>query len=52
MVSRADYTRLVRDAAQERGMAWAYWEFDSGFGIYDRETRQWREPLRRALLAP
>jgi endoglucanase len=52
MVSRAEYTRLVRDAAEERGIAWAYWEFDSGFGIYDRKTRQWREPLRRALLAP
>jgi len=52
MVSRAEYTRLVRDAAEARGIAWAYWEFDSGFGVYDRQAQQWREPLRRALLAP
>ena len=51
MAARAEYTRLVRDAAEERGIAWAYWEFDAGFGIYDRKARQWREPLRRALLA-
>jgi endoglucanase len=51
MDSRVEYTRLVREAAERRGIAWAYWEFDAGFGIYDRQTRQWREPLRRALLS-
>jgi len=49
MASRAEYTRLVRDAADQRGIPWTYWEFDAGFGIYDRESREWREPLRRAL---
>jgi endoglucanase len=47
IASRAEYTRLVRDAAEQRGIAWAYWELDSGFGIYDPKARQWREPLRR-----
>jgi len=48
--SRAEYTRLVRDAAEQHGIAWTYWEFDAGFGVYDPKARQWREPLRRALL--
>ena len=47
--SRAEYTRLVRAAAEQHGIAWAYWELDAGFGIYDPEARQWREPLRGAL---
>jgi len=50
MVSREEYTKLVREAAEQRGIAWAYWEFDAGFGIYDSKSREWREPLRRALL--
>jgi endoglucanase len=50
IASRAEYTRLVRDAAEQRGIAWAYWELDSGFGAYDPDARQWREPLRQALL--
>ena len=50
MASRAEHTRLVRAAAEQRGIAWAYWELDSGFGAYDPQARQWREPLRAALL--
>jgi len=50
MASRAEYTRLVREAAEQRGFAWAYWELDSGFGVYDPQAQAWREPLRRALL--
>ena len=52
IASRAEYTRLVREAAQLRGIAWAYWELDAGFGVYDPKTQQWREPLRRALFGP
>lgn len=50
MAARAEYTRLVREAAQQRGLAWAYWELDSGFGVYDPQAQAWREPLRAALL--
>ena len=50
MASRAEHTRLVRDEAERRGIAWAYWELDSGFGAYDPKARQWREPLRKVLL--
>jgi endoglucanase len=50
--SRAEYTRLVREAAEQRGIPWAYWELDSGFGVYDPKAQQWREPIRQALLGP
>jgi len=50
MTSRAEYTRLVRTAAEERGLAWTYWELDSGFGAYDPRAQAWREPLLKALV--
>jgi endoglucanase len=50
MPARVAYTRLMRDEAEKRGMSWAYWEFASGFGLYDPQTRTWRTPLRDALL--
>jgi endoglucanase len=50
MDSRVRYTRLERDAAEARGISWAYWEFASGFGVYDPEAHAFRAPLRQALL--
>jgi endoglucanase len=50
MSSRAAWTAAVSREAEKLGMAWCYWEFGSGFGAYDRETNQWREPLLEALL--
>ena len=52
MASRVRFTRAMRDAAERRGMSWAYWEYDAGFGVYDLENRRWRQPLRDALLGP
>lgn len=48
--SRERWTYFVARALEERGIAWAYWEFGSGFGIYDPDAGQWRAPLRDALL--
>ena len=48
--SRINWTTFVREAAEERGMSWAYWEFGAGFGIYDREAKQWHEGLLEALI--
>jgi hypothetical protein len=28
----------------------AYWEFCSGFGVYDATAKEWNEPLLNALL--
>ena len=39
---------LAREA-EARGFSWAYWEFGAGFGVYDREKKEWREPLLKAL---
>lgn len=48
--SRANYTRIVREEAERRGIGWAFWEFASDFGMYSPKTGTWVEPLRRALL--
>ena len=50
MNSRQLWTAFVARAAEARGMAWAYWEFRSGFGAYDPATAQWRAPLLQALM--
>ena len=49
MDSRAHWTAFIREQAEARGFAWAYWEFGAGFGVYDPQTDQWREPLLQAL---
>ncbi len=48
--SRARWTRAVAREAERLGMSWAYWEFASGFGAYDRDARAWRRPLLEALI--
>jgi endoglucanase len=50
LASRANYARIVRDEAEQRGIGWAYWAFASDFGMYDAKTGSWLEPIRRALL--
>jgi endoglucanase len=50
MDSRARWTAAVVQEAEADAFSWAYWEFCSGFGVYDREKLRWRDPLLRALL--
>ena len=50
MASRARWTEFVRREAERHGFAWSYWEFASGFGVYDPEARVWREDLLKALI--
>jgi endoglucanase len=52
MHSRSAWTAAVASEAERRGFAWAYWEFGSGFGAYDRSARAWRIPLLQALIPP
>ena len=47
---RVRWTSYVARALGARGLSSAYWEFASGFGIYDPKADQWREPLLRALV--
>ncbi len=48
--SRAMWTNFVARAAEQKGFSWAYWEFCSGFGIYNSTTGTWVEPLLNALI--
>jgi endoglucanase len=48
--SRITFNRTMRDAMESRGMSWAYWEFASGFGVYDPAARTFRQGLLDALL--
>jgi endoglucanase len=50
MASRARWTAFVAREAEARGISWAYWEFCSGFGIYDKDRGAWRVPLLGALI--
>lgn len=50
MASRARWTAAVREEAAKRGMAWGYWEFGAGFGVYDRAKNAWNAELLKALI--
>jgi len=52
LASRARWTAFVAREAEKRGFSWAYWEFCSGFGVYDQSSGVWNEPLLQALLPP
>lgn len=50
MESRIRWTSFVVQTAQADSMSWAYWEFASGFGVFDPQNDSWRKPLLQALL--
>ena len=50
LACRARWTRFVADEAVKRKMGIGYWEFCSGFGVYDPRHEAWIEPLKKALL--
>jgi endoglucanase len=50
MNSRVQYTSFIARTAESLGWAWAYWQFDADFVVYNIEKDQWVEPLRKALL--
>lgn len=50
MDSRIRWTGFVRSEAEKRGISWAYWEFGSGFGVYDPKAKRWRVPLLQSLI--
>ena len=47
--SRARWTRFLADESIARKIGFAYWEFCSGFGVYDAKNGQWVELLKKAL---
>ena len=50
MESRITWTTFITREAETRNFSWGYWEFCSGFGLYDTVTGAWREELVRALI--
>jgi len=50
IASRVAYTAAAAREAEARGWAWAYWQFDSDFVVYDIKKDAWNEPIHRALI--
>lgn len=50
--SRSRWTAAVAREAERLGISWAYWEFASGFGAYDKDAGTWRVPIKDALIPP
>jgi endoglucanase len=48
--SRVAWTNYVARAAEAHNLSWAYWEFGSGFGVYDPISLQWNEPILNVLI--
>lgn len=48
--SRVRYTAHAARTAESFGWAWAYWQFDSDFLLWDMAKDTWVEPIRRALI--
>jgi len=47
---RIRYTAAVARAAEKRGWAWTYWQFDSNFIVYDIDKDAWNTPIYKALV--
>lgn len=50
MESRAKWTAAVVMNAEKYGFAWAYWQLDPDFMLYDFKTNSWVEPILNALI--
>lgn len=50
LTDRVAYTAAVARAAEARGWAWAYWQFDSNFIVYDLDKDEWYRPVYEALI--
>jgi len=52
MDGRLRYTSSIARAAEARGYAWCYWQFDKDFIVYDIAKDAWVEPILNALIPP
>lgn len=50
LVLRATYVGHIARTAEAMGWAWAYWQFDSDFIVYDIDKDHWVEPILKALM--
>jgi endoglucanase len=47
---RAAYTAAVAREAERNGFAWAYWQFDSDFIVWDMAKDAWVRPIKDSLI--
>jgi len=52
MDGRLRYDATIARAAEARGFAWAYWQFDKDFVVYDVAKDTWVQPILDALIPP
>jgi endoglucanase len=52
LAMRLAYVEAVAREAERHGLAWAYWQFDSDFIVWDMARDGWVEPVHRALIPP
>lgn len=50
MAYRAAYASFVARSAERLGWAWAYWQFDHDFALFDTDRANWIAPLLQALV--
>ncbi|WP_457426157.1 glycoside hydrolase family 5 protein [Roseateles sp. P5_E7] len=50
MAQRVAWTSAVARAAEARGFAWSYWQFDSDFVLWDMKADGWVKPIHGALV--
>jgi endoglucanase len=50
MDSRVRYISTVARTAERLGWAWAYWQFDGDFIVYDMKKDDWVQPILKALV--
>lgn len=51
MESRLLWTHYCARLFESLKLSWAYWEYSSGFGIYDPAAKEWRHDLVDTLLS-
>ena len=49
--SRSLWTQYCARLFEKSGFSWAYWEFSSGFGVYDNDSKSWNTPILSALIS-
>jgi len=50
MASRVAWTSAVARSAERHGFAWAYWQFDGDFVVWDMKKDDWVRPILKALI--
>jgi len=51
MAARVRWTKTIVTEAESRGFKWAYWEYQSNFGVRDPKAKEWRKELLEALMS-